>query len=330
MPSQVALRLLDTFFRRPLLYVVPFLLLALLGAYSVAGQKTQYQSGGVLLVEDRTYLSSLTQVRGTDQAWPSAAAATARQLHSLLQTDAFVGAVVGASGLVDAQSLNPEILADVRASIGAWESGDNLFHVAATREEPQVAQALADATIETFLQWQIDADVSQSTAAAGFISPLTEQYRQELEAARGELEQYLADNPAPARGDRPDAEQLAINTLTEEVDKANARFTDAFAKEEQARLATDQVESDVRNRLQIVDAPEMPTQPIGRMRDSVVTLAAFMAVGVILSLATIVIGTVVDRSLRFPAEIQRQINLDVLAVLPEVTGWSPPAARQLT
>ncbi len=275
-------------------------------------------------MEDQTLLSSLTDVRGAEGGYQTPATYTSRHLNALLQTDAFVSAVAERAGFGTAATLAPEHHRMMRSSIGSWEAGENLVHVWSTHEDPEVAREFAAATIESLIQWQIDAEVGQSTAAEGFLEPLTDQYREDLAAAREALASYLRANPVPADADRPEAEQLTIDGLAAEVSDAGARYTDALAKEESARLATAQVESDVRNRLQLVDAPETPPSPESGLKTSVVVLAVFLATGALLSAAAVVVGAVVDPSLRFPAEVRRRLGVDVLAVLPEAPAGKVP------
>ena len=322
MPSHALLRLLDSFFRHPVLYLLPLVLFALLGAFVVVNQETEYRSDGVVFVEDRTFLSSLTEVRGAEGGYQTPAGYTSGQLNSLLQTDAFLAAVVEQSGLADPATLAPADYEQLRSSLGSWEAGENLMHVWAAHQQPEVAHGLAGATIESLIQWQIDADISQSSAAEGFLNPLTDRYREDLAAARESLEEYLQSHPAPEDGERPASQQLVIDGLTAEVSDANARYTDALGKEESARLATAQAESDVRNRLKVIDEPKVPVSPQGSLRTSAITLALFLMIGTVLSLGAIVAGAVVDPSLRFPSDVERRLGVDVVASLPDASAWT--------
>ena len=65
MSRPFVLRLLETFFRRWWLYMLPAVLLVAVGAQSVVTAKKEYVSKGVLYVESETLLSKLT---GSDPA----------------------------------------------------------------------------------------------------------------------------------------------------------------------------------------------------------------------------------------------------------------------
>lgn len=322
MPSHTIHRLLDSYFRHPLLHLLPLAVFAVLGVAYVGNIESRYRADGVLLVEGQTFLSSLTQVRGADSGWETPASRTSRQLNSLLQTDAFMSSVVANSELADPADLGAGDLQQLRGSIGSWEAGENLVQVWSSHEQAEVAFRLAGATIETLIDWQIDSEVDQSTAAETFLSPLTQQYREELNAAQSELEEYLRANPGPAEGERPATQQIVVDRLTAEVSGASARYADAVAKEENARLATAQVESDVMSRLQLIDEPQLPTAPEGSFRATLVSLAAFLATGGLLTIAAIIAGAAADQTVRFPQDVRRRFDLDIVAVLPDASAWS--------
>ena len=89
------LRLLESFFRRWWLCLVPVLLLAGLGARLVMGQSQAYRSIGSVNVANSTLVATLTDVRGNPSfGYDTAAGATSKQVNSLLQTDQFLRDVV--------------------------------------------------------------------------------------------------------------------------------------------------------------------------------------------------------------------------------------------
>lgn len=312
MPHYALTRLLDTYFRRPVLYVLPVVLFALVGGWYVASQEPEYSAYGVLNVEDATFLSTLTQVRGAEIGYNTPAGYYSAQFNSLLQTDAFVSKTLERAGL----RLDAVERREMRSMLGALASGDKLMHVWANHNDPQTAQELSQALIDTMIQWEIDTEIAQSSAAEGFLSPLTERYRTEVEDAHRQLEDYLLANPPPEGGTRPGSQQVVIDSLTAEISDANARYADAIAKEESARLATAQAEADVRNRFQILDPPETPKAPRNGLRAMVVGWLVFVAVGGVISVGLIAAATLLDTTVRDPRDLERRLGLPVLAVLP--------------
>src|SRR5215813_4244916 len=85
------MRMLENFFRRWYLYLVPVVLLALVGVVSVAGSKKQFQSVGTFNVESSTVLSTLSGTSGDPSfGYDNPATATSKRIGSLLQTDQFI------------------------------------------------------------------------------------------------------------------------------------------------------------------------------------------------------------------------------------------------
>lgn len=315
MPRHAILRLLETFFRHPVLHLIPLIAFLALGGWYASSQEETYQAGGVVLVDDQTLLSSLTGLRGSEAGLETPAQYTSNQLNALLQTDTFVLAVAKVAGVGDATTLTGDDLQEVRQSLGSWATGRDLVYVWSEHANPQVARDLADASIRSLIDWKIDSELTDSVAAEDFLSPVTERYREELVAAREALADYLRENPAPGEDDRPAVEQVAIENLEMAVTDAEVRYTEALSNEEAARLAAAQAESDIRNQLRLLDAPTVPTAPETSLRNLAVALLAFLAVGAMLSIASIVVGTLADRTLRFREDIDR-LGLETLAQIP--------------
>lgn len=319
MSRALLVRILETFFRRWWLYLLPLLLLVGAGVRSVSRIEPVHRSYGTLYVQSETFLSSLTAVRDGDIGWNTPASFFDEQLSGLLQTDAFLREVGQSAGLDPSGYLSPAaMLADIRASVSSWPSGDNLVQVTASHRDPAVARDLAAAVVDRFVQWQIDSDANGSTVAEAFFSDLVRSYEQAVVASRDALSQYLVQNPDPqGGGSRPLAQRVVIDRLTGEVAAAEERLEGGRAKAEEARLATAQVESDVRQRLRMVDVPELATAPDPVTRTIVLNLGLFTAMGAVLSAAALVTATVLDRSVRSRLDVTQSLSGELLAVVPE-------------
>ena len=103
MSRSFALRLLETFFRRWWLCLIPVVLLTGLGLASATSAKSEYFSHGVLYVESQTLLSKLTGTdSGANSAYLTPAQDADARLSSLIGTDEFIRSVIDRSGLSDA------------------------------------------------------------------------------------------------------------------------------------------------------------------------------------------------------------------------------------
>lgn len=319
MSKYVVLRLLDSFFRHKLLHVLPIVAFTALGVWHVGTQEVEYQAKGVLLVEDETLLTSLTNVGGDGNGFQAPSNRVSTEVNALLQTDAFVSSVASGAGI--GSDPPPERIERIQASIGSYPVGENLVHIWSNDIDPERARAKAAATIESLIQFQIDTAVGDSAAAEGVLDPLTAQYRDDLTAARQALADYLREHPVSDEGARPSNEQFRVDQLTAALTKADVRYSDALEKEESARLAKTQAESAIQGRFQVVDEPQVPSSPVGRLRTRALALAVFLLVGGIMTAASIVLGAVLDQSVRYPLDVTTRLGVKVLGVVPDTSAW---------
>lgn len=317
-------RLLEVAFRRWWLVVVPLVLFGGLGVAASLGGSDEYESSAVLRVQDETVLSDLTG-DSSSFTWETPAQATSRQLNELLGTDSFASAVAATAGVDDGSVKGLVSLDDLRSAVGASASGQNLVVVRARTTDPVASQRLTQATIDEFVQTVIDSVLAESDAAEAYFTDLLDRYQAESELATQALDAYLIQHPEPASGDRPTVEQLEIARLTRAAEAAEAKVSDTRQRVEGAQLAAEQALADTQQRLGVVDQPQVPTAPLSSVKEMVKTLAMYMALGVFLAVAAVVVFVLMDRSIRRPSEVRSRLGVDVLATVPD-SPWRNPAA----
>jgi len=315
-------RLLETFFRRWWLYAIPAVLLMSLGVATVLGKGPTYRASGVIQVNRDSLLNQITSVRGQNSfGFDTPATYTARQFNTLLGTESFVESVIKNAGLTTAVKSGALTQDSVRHSIWAAPNGDELLVVNAASRDPELSYRLAGATMSSYLQWEIDNNVTQSQSAEQFFESLLVPYQQRLDDARSQLAKYVAAHPAAGGADtRPADEQVEIATLTEAVTRADDQLSTARASLNSARLANAQTTTDVSQRLRIVDEPAKPFAPEGHRRKDAMTLMMYMMLGALVSGSALVVGTLLDRSVRYSEEIEAHLDVAVLATVPNSRG----------
>ena len=315
-------RLLETFFRRWWIYAIPVVLLTALGAATVVGRAASYRSSGIILVNRDSQLNQLTAARGQNQlAFETIATYTSRQFNTLLGTDAFLKAVIKDAGLTSAVESGVITEQEIRGSLWAYARGDELVVINAATDNPELSYRLAGATIDGYLQWEIDNTVSQSQSTEEFFQGLLVPYQQRVDEASDALSSYVKAHPAAGQnGVRPADEQVEISALTQAVNNANAQLDTARSSLAAARLASAQTSTDVAQRLRVVDAPEQPIAPEPHRRKDALTLMFFMTLGALVSAAALVVATLLDRSVRYADEIETHLHLPVLATVPSSRG----------
>jgi hypothetical protein len=321
----VLLRLLESYFRHRWLNLLPILLMAGLGAFFVTTAKPKYIAEGVLYVQNESLLASLTAVRNNNTAWwITPAQATMNELGELLQTKAFVRAIIQQTDLEEEMdggvTAVEHLLSQTRTNIWTYPLGDNQLRISASHTEPQVAFQLVHAAIERYIQWQVNAQRAENEAAQAFFSSLIDTYGIELGAAREEMKRYLQTQPEPIRGERTGIEQLEITRLQSAITLAEARYASALDKEENTRLALAQIESNARQTYLLIDAPRLPETPATSIRQTAINFGIFLAAGVVLSLSAIVGAALLDRSFRLPIDVEHRLDLPVWGIVPDISS----------
>ncbi len=316
----VLLRTLESYFRHRWLYLLPIILMWAVAVVFIF-REPLYLARGILYVEQESYLSSLISIRDQAYSFDTPANQTSQEISELLQTDSFVRAVIQQTGLEafmdDGETVVDRTMDDVREAVWTDAPGQNQVRVAAAYKDPQIAYDLVNAVIDNYTQWKINANRVESVTAQAFFDDLLGKYQSDLETARGELENYLIAHPEPVRGSRPDVEALAIERLRSDLEFANSRYVETLRLKEDADLALTQVESNVRQTYYFIDAPRVPEVPETSLSDIATQLIIFTVVGVVLSAVGIIGSMLLDRSLRFPIDVQYGVNLPVIASVPD-------------
>jgi uncharacterized protein involved in exopolysaccharide biosynthesis len=318
MDTSVIERLLDTYFRRPLLFLLPLILSLSFGVYAAVTAPAVYRSGGILSAASGTLLSNLSGVGLESQFGSTPASEVSQRINEQLLSDDFVTKVAEQAGLVSALESNEISLGWIRAHVGAKPEGANLLTVSSVTEDPAVSQRLAAGTIETFIQSVIEEDLGQSAVAVEFYEELAGRYDPQVAEAEQNLAEYLTEHPEPAFGERPPGEQARIVELSSAVDRVEEQQSAALARADEARLATEQARVDIAQRLRVVDPPALPTFPLKGLRDTVLTIATFAVLGTALSAALVIVAAFLDKTIRTQSELRSRFGFDVIADVPAV------------
>lgn len=318
----ILIRLLESYFRHRWLYFLPIVLMVGVAAAYILLQTPLYLTGGILHVQTDNLINTLTLGSNSNFSWTTPAEQKTREIGDLLNTDAFVRAIVSQTDLESEMSGGPnaiaKVLDDVRNAVWVTPAGDNQLLVAASYEDPNITYQLVTALVDTYVTWQINVELTESANAQKFFTDLAQEYKSDLEIARQEFDNYLLTHSEPERGTRPQIEQIQISRLEGEVNLASDRYASSIEKEELARLAIIQAESTIQQSYFLIDAPKIPTSAEVSKKSLVVTATIFVMIGVIISGVAIVGNALLDRSFRVPLDINQILNLPVLAAVPDV------------
>jgi capsular polysaccharide biosynthesis protein len=317
----VVLRLTESYFRHRWLHLLPIIMMTAVAFAYPATVEPTYMTSGTIYIQSETLLSSLTAIQNENFGWVSPSEATAAEMYQLINVNAFLEAVAQQTDLGIELTGDPQddnaLIEELRKSVWFSTLGNNLLAINTTYKDPRVAYQLATSVINTYLQWKINLKLEGSKAAQHFFIELIDDYRAELDPARQELTNYLASHPEPLRGERPPEEAAEIARLRAIVDQGLERVRSAESKEENARLAMVQTESDIRQTYFTVDEPILPVEADLPLKEVAIAMIACLVGGFMLTAISVAGGALLDRTFRFPIDIRHGLNLPLLALVPE-------------
>lgn len=318
MSAAAVRRMLDALFRRWPFYLAMVLGFLALGIMNVMASSDEYTSTGSLFVDSQSLVSAQSGVRESGIfTFLSPAQFTSQELSGLISTDVFMEAAVERAGvdLADSPILRADQVSELRAAVGSFAASENLVAVSVTTPDPELSFRMAEGVIAEFIQFQITLDVAESNASEAFFADLVEEYREELVAARAEVEASLRgvsdlEELSPER-------QLEVQRLQAAESLAEERFLEAAANVEASRLATLQAETDVQQSYSVFDPPTLPGEPNGSVFAQIMLVAIFLAIGLFLALVGPIAAALLNRAVIFPDDLDLGHGLGVVAVLPK-------------
>ena len=322
------LRIVETYFQHPWLYLVPILVMTLACAAYFFLEKPPYISEGIISVQSDTLIENVAGIDTGGFNWVTPAQATSDEFNELLQTDAFIRLIVQQTPRLEAtmddgEEAIEDTITDAREAIIVFALGSNQIKLTAEYREPQTAHKLAEGAVNAFIQWKINSDKQDSISARIFIENLIPEYELEYNNAIEALEGYLIQFPEPLRGNRPAIEELQIERLQTEVSQAYNRFINAQENLEQIRLQEVIAEGTTKQTYTIVDYPSEPRKPEIYFADIATVIAIFAALGLTLTVMGVVGNSLIDRSMRLPIDARYVTDLEILAVVP-----APPTVKR--
>ena len=205
---------------------------------------------------------------------------------------------------------------EVRSSIAAAPQGDNLISISASTPRPEQSQRLAQATLDAFVEYVVSNDIADATVRINTYEDIRDEAQERFDEAVNELNQYHLEHPTGSEADRPSSEALEIAQLEGAVDRVDQAVVDATANVNDARLAANLARTVVTRQLRTVDEPQIPTVAQTGLRQDVITVVMFGALGVAFALGVLVLRAMLDRTIRTPNDVSSRFGVEVLAVVP--------------
>lgn len=317
MTKTAALRIAEMLFRRWPFYLLLFVLALAAGFAQLQRSPDLYTSKGSIFVNAESLVVAQSGVRtGNSFGFASPAQYTSNQISGLLSTDLFMGSVAD-SARIDAPA-DPEARRDqlqqFRESVAVLPSNNNIAVVLVTTSNPELSAGLAQAIVDEYLAFQVAAVLSESGVSEEYFADLAEDYRQDLTAARDEVDAALRG--VEDLTEESLEKQTEVQRLKDIELRAEARYQAALEDFEGSQLAARQTETEILQTYTVLDQPAAAVRPNGRLLSDLIQLAMFGIVGIVLAIAVPVVLALADRTVLFEEDLDG--IAPVIASVPKV------------
>jgi uncharacterized protein involved in exopolysaccharide biosynthesis len=316
---RVVLNVLEAFFRRPWLHLLPLILLLILGGVTAFSKNDVYKASGTMTVTaaSSNLVSSLAQGNNTGFNVDTPATIVARNINEQLTTSNFLNTIAAKVGNNPTDAEKALLRQVIAKDVTATADGDSLVRVSASTDRPFQSFRLAQATISAYRDAVVASQVQGSQKDVAFFQQQEQTSQTALNKAQTDLINFV-NSKGITDSTRIDlATQLELKQRQDEVarlqtvyDASVQQLNDAEVKVNAAKTAVDQ-------QLRVTDPAEQPFAAEPKLKKSVLTLIIFGVLGLLLSLASVIVSATLDRTIRVPGDITAKFDLDVLAVVPD-------------
>jgi hypothetical protein len=316
---RIVLNVLETFFRHPLLHSLPLLLMLVIGVASALGHDDRFTSVSTMSASEQSLLSDVTETNAAPFGAVSPADRAVEQLGLLLGTDRFMEAIAAAAGVTVGEQPGQMTVGQLRSSLQASVLGDRLVRVSATTSGAELSRRLADQTVTAYIDHVATAGAAEGAATGRSTAALVEAARAERDRANEDVKTFLAAHPDAASEDGSPVVLQDLKLKQLEFEQAVQRYAEAKAAQDKADLEAGTASDVAHQRLVMLVPAVAATAADPVVKTIVLSVAVFVVLGILLSLASVIGASMLDHTIRVPADIEDHFGLDVVAVLPDMS-----------
>ena len=310
-------RLVDQFFRRWIWYVLPVVLLAIVGVRAASNVSQDFVSRGTLSASSNPLVDTPEVRGGSIGAFESPAAGITRLINEQLRSDAFVEGIADRAGLASALESGLISTAVIRQQVSANAQGENLLTVQASWSDPETAFQLVDATINNYLDLVSETVAIDSVEAIDFWTGIQSAAQQRADEAEANLRAYTQALPELAEGEQRAPEQeFELSRLNATLDEALGGVSSAQNSIDAAKLNVDQSKSQAGRQLRVIDPPQVAAAPESSAFEKLSTVALFTLLGLLISGLALVVTTLADHSVRSTAQLELASGVGSTTIVP--------------
>lgn len=312
MNNLILVRLLESFFRRPFLSLLPLFALTAAGVFLFQRATPTYISFAGIVVRDEF----------TDKGfWETIAEASAAEVQEMLSSDSLVEQILARTTMADLVG-NPEFTREevhnvVRDNVWVEAVADRRFVILARADNPETALELAQAAYETFVDWHNQQALLNAEANVAFFQDEMAKVSAELTEAQDEERDFRIAVPEPVRGERPESEQLTLNELRTKVGIATQRFNKTQSDLTVSQQILQWLSTEEFQPYLLVDAPAAALKPITSVQEEALKIVFAFIAGLIASFGFVAANAILNRACMYPQDVRHGLGVELLAVLPD-------------
>ena len=318
------IRILETYFRNPIIYLIPPILFSLygLGIAAMTLNEAEHVSGMTIHVRPNTLIEQVSIANNPGQsAFATSSELMSNEIWNLLDTKPFMDDLLAAVDYSKPEhattfTTREEIEDSIFEGLQIIRISENQLVLVMTYENPYLTYELLDNIFNLYVQRQINLAKADTGTATSAIDALVENYAQQREMIALELQAYLESHPEPQDITlaRREVEQAQIDRLQIALARTNERYNNAINQQEAANLATTTIESSVRQAYLIIDGPIGPIQISGKT-DKLVNAVLIGAIGGMISVVAILAIAFLNQRIVVPLDAKSSTNLPVLTMV---------------
>ncbi|MDJ0752682.1 MAG: hypothetical protein QNJ45_04135 [Ardenticatenaceae bacterium] len=330
------IRLLETFFRTPVLYLIPAVLMGIYGVVNVIFEKPSYITSTVIYIRPNETIEQITQRQQNEENdYFTVAEITADELNALFQSEEFMNEVLDRINLDDpafyisAMEDEQEFMAYLAENTLAFPASEYKVDIVVFNESPYLAFGIASEIFEVYLQRKIERNLNDSASTEAVISMLINRYQLRIEAIEAELQGYLEAHPLPETLglERRDIESFQIERLTEALERAKDREIAAAQQIDSTDLIQFTTESVVRQSYLLLDAPYEPIKLTSRSAQ-LMSIIQFGVIGLAVGFILMTAVALFNRRIILPIDAVGATDQPVLALIVADPLLSQPTRWQ--
>jgi uncharacterized protein involved in exopolysaccharide biosynthesis len=317
--------------RRKRLIVIPFIVVFLMPAIYAALFMRSFEANSLVWFDsDASIVPVLSQQAGVAQAADRPIQQEADTLQQLLQSRAFVSAVVKHTSLMTKMGTpreREETISYVRKNMRTEVVGPNALRITFYGKNPQQAVSIAGATTDQFLSTVRETVREQNDKSVAFFAKRSEQYAAELNSARAEIRAYKEKHPSAQQLDVGDkvltapkvtaspAVQMQFQRLKSQEEYAKQLYETSLVDLAETRSIASAKEEQYLTGFRVVDKPVLPTS-FSKRRMLLADMLAFMVAAAVAVLAVLV-AEATDRTVRTEKDVREAVDLPVLVEIKQ-------------